>query len=303
MEKIISVKNLRKKYKNDVVVDSVSFELEKGAIMGLLGPNGAGKTTTLKMITNLCSKNMGNVIINGVSLDKDPKKALSKVGAALDTPSFYNELTAKENLFYIQQMHEDIEQNQINELIDFVGLSGQEEKKVKNYSLGMRQRLGLARAMIGNPDLIILDEPANGLDPQGMIQLYNLIKTLSRERKITFIVSSHLLHDMEELCTDVLILNKGKSVLQGKTLELKSESTDLLEIEVEEVDKFEALLAILQGVTIESRNGKRYILNFHASNIDRILRSIVSQDIHIKYIAVKQYSLLDLFLKITGGRK
>ena len=204
---------------NDVVVDSVSFELEKGTIMGLLGPNGAGKTTTLKMITNLSSKDMGSIIINGVSLEKEPKQALSRVGAALDTPSFYNELTAKENLFYIQQMHKNFDKNQINELIDFVGLTGQEEKKVKNYSLGMKQRLGLARAMIGNPELIILDEPANGLDPQGMIQLYNLIRTLSKERKITFIVSSHLLHDMEELCTDVLILNNGKSVLQGKTIE------------------------------------------------------------------------------------
>ncbi len=303
MEKIIEVKNLRKKYKNDVVVDSVSFELEKGTIMGLLGPNGAGKTTTLKMITNLSSKDMGSIIINGVSLEKEPKQALSRVGAALDTPSFYNELTAKENLFYIQQMHKNFDKNQINELIDFVGLTGQEEKKVKNYSLGMKQRLGLARAMIGNPELIILDEPANGLDPQGMIQLYNLIRTLSKERKITFIVSSHLLHDMEELCTDVLILNNGKSVLQGKTIELKSKSTDLVEIEVEETTKFEALLAALQGVTMESKYRKRYNINIHSFSIDQLLRRIISQDIHINYVAVKEYSLLDLFLKITGGQK
>ena len=167
----------------------------------------------------------------------------------------------------------------------------------------MKQRLGLARAMIGNPELIILDEPANGLDPQGMIQLYNLIRTLSKERKITFIVSSHLLHDMEELCTDVLILNNGKSVLQGKTIELKSKSTDLVEIEVEETTKFEALLAALQGVTMESKYRKRYNINIHSFSIDQLLRRIISQDIHINYVAVKEYSLLDLFLKITGGQK
>lgn len=303
MEKIIEVKNLSKRYKNDLVVDNVSFELEKGAIMGLLGPNGAGKTTTLKMITNLCSKSSGSIIINGVSLEQEPKRALSSVGAALDTPSFYNELTARENLFYIQQMHKNVDKNHLNELLDFVGLSGEEDKKVKNYSLGMKQRLGLARAMIGNPELIILDEPANGLDPQGMIQLYNLIKKLSKERKITFIVSSHLLHDMEELCTDVLILNKGKSVLQGNTIKLQSEVTGFVEIEVEEIDKFEKLITTLQGVTIENKYGKRYTVHIHTLNIDQLLRTIIGQNIHIQYISVQRYSLLDLFLKITGGQK
>lgn len=212
MEKIISVKNLRKAYKKsnrydyETAVENVCFELTPGSIMGLLGTNGAGKTTTLKMITNLCSKDNGKIVINNVSLDENPGLALSKVGAALDTPSFYQELTARENIECFAYLYENIPDGQVMELLDYVGLSSQAEKKVKKFSLGMKQRLALARAMLGQPKLIILDEPANGLDPQGQINLYRLICDMAKERNTTFIVSSHQLHDMEKFCTDILIL-------------------------------------------------------------------------------------------------
>lgn len=206
MEKIITVENLRKVYKKEIAVENVCFELMPGNIMGLLGTNGAGKTTTLKMITNLCSKDKGKIVIDDISLDSNPKLALSKVGAALDTPSFYQELTARENVECFAHLYKNIPNGQVMELLDYVGLSSQAEKKVKKFSLGMKQRLALARAMLGQPKLIILDEPANGLDPQGQINLYRLICDMAKERNTTFIVSSHQLHDMEKFCTDILIL-------------------------------------------------------------------------------------------------
>lgn len=189
MEKIISVHNLRKTYKKsgrsdyETAVENVCFELMPGDIMGLLGTNGAGKTTTLKMITNLCSKDKGEIVIDQVSLDADPGLALSKVGAALDSPSFYQELTARENIECFARLYKDIPDGQVTELLDYVGLGAQSEKKVKKFSLGMKQRLALARAMLGQPKLIILDEPANGLDPQGQINLYRLICDLAKEKK------------------------------------------------------------------------------------------------------------------------
>ena len=222
MEKIISVHNLRKTYKKsgrsdyETAVENVCFELMPGDIMGLLGTNGAGKTTTLKMITNLCSKDKGEIVIDQVSLDTDPGLALSKVGAALDSPSFYQELTARENIECFARLYKDIPSGQVTELLDYVGLGAQSEKKVKKFSLGMKQRLALARAMLGQPKLIILDEPANGLDPQGQINLYRLICDLAKEKNTTFIVSSHQLHDIEKFCTDILILDKGKVFCRGK---------------------------------------------------------------------------------------
>jgi len=230
MEKIISVQNLRKSYKKETAVENVCFELMPGNIMGLLGTNGAGKTTTLKMITNLCSKDKGEIVIDNVSLDSNPALALSKVGAALDTPSFYQELTARENIECFAQLYKNIPNGQVMELLDYVGLKNQADKKVKKFSLGMKQRLALARAMLGQPKLIILDEPANGLDPRGQIDLYRLICDMAKERKTTFIVSSHQLYDMEKFCTDILILDKGKSILQGKTKEILSHQTSLQEL-------------------------------------------------------------------------
>ncbi len=301
MEKVISVTNLRKQYKKEVAVENVSFELERGSIMGLLGPNGAGKTTTLKMITNLCFKDEGKVVIHGVSMDYNAKAALSKVGAALDTPSFYNELTAKENLECFAALHKASSEKQVMELLDLVGLKEVKEKKVKAFSLGMKQRLGLARAMLGEPELIILDEPANGLDPQGMVWLYRMIGRLARERKITFLVSSHLLHDMEALCTDVLILHKGKSILQGKTQDVLAEGADTVICTIQEVREFENMLLHLQGIRIVKKWDDCFTVRLEGMSLDAFIKKIVERNLHILSITKRQNTLQELFLKLTGG--
>ena len=301
MEKIITVQNLRKAYKKETAVENVSFELMPGNIMGLLGPNGAGKTTTLKMITNLCSKDKGKILIDDVSLDVDPGLALSKVGAALDTPSFYQELTARENIECFASLYKSIPDGQVMELLDYVGLSTQAEKKVKKFSLGMKQRLALARAMLGQPKLIILDEPANGLDPQGQIDLYRLICDMARDKKITFIVSSHQLHDMEEFCTDILILNKGKSILQGKTEEILSETTNIVDCILEETGAFLNVLSQFHGISLTSHKGNRFTVKLENVCLDEFIKKLVANNLHIHYISVRRNSLQDLFLKLTGG--
>ncbi|MBQ4523273.1 MAG: ABC transporter ATP-binding protein [Lachnospiraceae bacterium] len=301
MEKIMEVKNLRKEFKKEVAVENVCFDLTPGSIMGLLGTNGAGKTTTLKMITNLCSKDKGKIVINGVSLDANPGLALSKVGAALDSPSFYEELSAKENIEYFACLHKDSYSGQGMELLDYVGLLAQAEKKVKNFSLGMKQRLALARAMLGEPKLIILDEPANGLDPQGQISLYRMICDMAQDKKITFILSSHLLHDMEEFCTDILILDKGKSILQGKTEEILSETTNIVDCVLEETEVFENALPYFYGVSLKSRKGNQFTLKLENVNLDEFIKKIVESNLHISYLSMRKNSLQDLFFKLTGG--
>lgn len=301
MEKIITVQNLRKAYKKEIAVENVSFELMPGNIMGLLGPNGAGKTTTLKMITNLCSKDKGKILIDDVSLDVDPGLALSKVGAALDTPSFYQELTARENIECFASLYKSIPDGQVMELLDYVGLSTQAEKKVKKFSLGMKQRLALARAMLGQPKLIILDEPANGLDPQGQIDLYRLICDMARDKKTTFIVSSHQLHDMEEFCTDILILNKGKSILQGKTEEILSETTNIVDCILEETGAFLNVLSQFHGISLTSHKGNRFTVKLENMCLDEFIKKLVANNLHIHYISARRNSLQDLFLKLTGG--
>lgn len=301
MEKVIVVKNLKKQYGKEIAVEDVNFELDRGSIMGLLGPNGAGKTTTLKMITNLCLKDQGKVVIGGVSMDDNAKNALSKVGAALDIPSFYNELTAEENLECFANLHRESSKKQVMELLDYVGLTGQEKKKVKNFSLGMKQRLALARAMLGDPKLIILDEPANGLDPQGMLWLYNMIRNMAKERKITFIVSSHLLHDMEGLCTDVLILNRGKSILQGKTTEILSEVTDTVDCIIEETQEFESMLLHVSGIKMIRKQENNYTVRLESISFNEFIKKIVERNMHIISISLRRNTLQDLFLKLTGG--
>ncbi|MDE7424066.1 MAG: ABC transporter ATP-binding protein [Lachnospiraceae bacterium] len=303
MEKIITVENLRKVYKKETAVENVCFELMPGNIMGLLGTNGAGKTTTLKMITNLCSKDKGKIVIDDISLDSNPGLALSKVGAALDTPSFYQELTARENIECFAHLYKNIPNGQVMELLDYVGLSTQAEKKVKKFSLGMKQRLALARAMLGQPKLIILDEPANGLDPQGQINLYRLICDMAKDKKTTFIVSSHQLHDMEKFCTDILILNKGKSILQGKTDEILSETTNIVDCILEETEVACNVLSHFQGISLTSHKGNQFTVKLESICLDEFIKKLIENNLHICYLSMRKNSLQDLFLKLTGGVK
>lgn len=203
MYPVLEIKNLSKKFNNITAVNRVNLQLEKGDTFGFLGPNGAGKTTTIRMILGLVHSDGGEIYINGIDTRKNFKKAIEKVAAIVETPRFYPYLSAYKNLELIANLHGDIPASRIYELLELVGLKDRSKSKVKTFSLGMKQRLGIARALINDPDFVILDEPTNGLDPQGIREVRDLIRFLNAEKNITFFISTHILSEVKQICNKV----------------------------------------------------------------------------------------------------
>lgn len=219
MENILVAKNLSKKFKNSNVVENLSISVKEGDIYGFLGPNGAGKSTTIKMMLGLVTPSEGTTYINGYDVNTEREEAIKYVGAMVEAPSFYGYMTGFKNLkLYANLLDKD--DKRINEVLDIVGLTKAANKKVDKYSLGMKQRLAIARAFLNNPKIVILDEPTNGLDPQGVIEIRNLIKKLSVENHVTFLVCSHILSEIQNICNRISIINNGKLVVEGNTQEL-----------------------------------------------------------------------------------
>jgi ABC-type multidrug transport system, ATPase component len=228
---VLELKGLTKQIKQKTIVNNLSFSLQQGDIYGFLGPNGSGKTTTLRMITRLVFPTSGEIYINGHSVDRDYRKALSVVGSIIENPAFYLDLTAKQNVKLSAELSDTkVGSSRVDEVLEIVGLSDVKNDKVKTFSLGMKQRLGLANALLCRPAIIILDEPTNGVDPAGLREMKELIKRLSQQENITFLISSHMLREMQDLCNRVTILQKGKLVETGLVHELlKDYGADNLE--------------------------------------------------------------------------
>ena len=209
MSNVLHISGLNKSYNGRKVVDNISFDVDKGDVVGLIGPNGAGKSTTMKMIMKLISKDSGEIELGA------GKNFVEKVGFATESSAFYEYLSGFDNLMLIAKLYDDVPEEKVRDIIKFVGLSDHIEKKVKTYSTGMRQRLGLARALLNNPELLILDEPTNGLDPYGMKDIYEILEKLAREDGVAILISSHLLHDIEKICNKVVMINEGKLLFSG----------------------------------------------------------------------------------------
>ena len=206
---VLHISGLNKSYSGRKVVDNISLDVDKGDIVGLIGPNGAGKSTTMKMIMKLISKDSGEIELGA------GKNFVEKVGFATESSAFYEYLSGFDNLMLIAKLYDDVPEKKVRDIIEFVGLTDHIEKKVKTYSTGMRQRLGLARALLNNPELLILDEPTNGLDPYGMKDIYEILEKLAREDEVAILISSHLLHDIEKICNKVVMINEGKLLFSG----------------------------------------------------------------------------------------
>lgn len=218
---VLELKGLTKKIRHKTLVNGLSFSLNQGDIYGFLGPNGSGKTTTLRMITHLIFPTSGDIFIHGHSVTRDYRRALSVVGSIIENPSFYLNLTAIQNLKLSASLADTpVGSSRINEVLEIVGLADAKQDKVKTYSLGMKQRLGLANALLCHPAIIILDEPTNGVDPAGLREMKALIKRLAQQEHITFLISSHMLREMQDLCNKVTIIQKGKLVETGRVHEL-----------------------------------------------------------------------------------
>lgn len=217
MDNILTVNNLTKEYKGKHAIHDISFNIKKGEVLGLVGPNGAGKTTLMKIIVNIIRKYKGKVAFSNSHTGK------RRIGCIIENPCFYPNLSGFDNLRYFAEFSGGYNQNEVNEIIQMLGIDGFINKKVKNYSLGMKQRLGIAQALLNSPELLILDEPTNGLDPEGVVEIRNIIKEIVKTRQISVLISSHILSEIEIICDRVLFLKNGKSV---RMIDLKQEYTN-----------------------------------------------------------------------------
>lgn len=237
METVIEIKNLSKVYKNGRGIRDINLDIHKGDIFGFLGPNGAGKTTAMKIMTGLVKPDSGDVKILGHSILDDFEKAMGKVGCIIETAESYPYLTAFENLKQFSRYYKDVDDKRIEEVLELTGLLEYKNEKPRKFSLGMKQRLGISAAILSRPEVVILDEPLNGLDVEGMIDIRNIIKDLAEKEKTTFFISSHLIHDVELTCTHVGLLYNGKMLNVDTTKNILNNYVSLENYFISEVER------------------------------------------------------------------
>ena len=304
MNEIIVISEITKIYGQKRVVDNISFSIKSGEILGLIGKNGAGKTTIMKIIMRIIQKNNGKVIIGGYDIDTNPKMALSRIGCSIETPNHFNYLTGYENLWLSANLMENVNKTQINEMLTMVGLIQKANEKVKTYSMGMKQRLAIARALLGEPKIIILDEPVNGLDPQGMQEIYTMIKQYANDKKISFLISSHLLHDMEGICDRIVVIDEGKSVYEGSMSDILKESGKSVKVFCADSQDVNALKIVLQkyyGLTITDISTDSINIKLRTISFTELNRIVVNSNINITNIVQNSGKLEDLFFNLTGS--
>lgn len=297
-EVILSVKNLSKSFGKRKAVDSLSFEIREGEIFGFLGPNGAGKSTAIRAMLSLIKPDDGDIEIFNKSVRKYHNSALRGVGALVERPDFYEYLSAYKNLSILAIM-DKVPKNRIVEVLEIVGLANRGEDKVKAYSQGMKQRLGIAQALLSNPRLLILDEPTNGLDPRGMKEVRELIQKLAQEG-ITILLSSHLLHEVEQVCTTMAIINLGKLIKIGSVHDLLNEAdTFITEIKAKPIIKARKILKDSKFISLVEENNGVFKIKIANKDIGQLTRDLVKAGIDVSAI-IPRTSLEDYFLSLTG---
>jgi ABC-2 type transport system ATP-binding protein len=299
-EKIIEIKNLSKSFKELKAVDNLSLNVFKGDVFGFLGPNGAGKSTTIRMLLSLINPTGGEIKIFNKPLKGKRIEILKKIGAIVEKPDFYSYLSAYKNLEILGKLSEtDVSRKRIMQLLELVGLEKRFKSKVKTFSHGMKQRLGIAQALLHDPDLIILDEPTTGLDPQGMKEIRDLIITLSKEKQKTIFLSSHILHEVELVANRMVIINKGSAKIEGKVEDLLNAGN--LDVTFE-VDNIELAKSLIQDKTwinkLNSVTKSKMIFTLNQNEIADLNKYLVENKIMVSEISPKR-SLEEYFLQIT----
>ena len=295
---IIEAKNLTKSFGLRKAVNNLNLEIPNGSVFGFLGPNGSGKSTTIRMMTALISPDVGEVFINGQSIQKNGSKALSNVGALIERADFHKHLSAKTNLKMLARM-DGTNFSNIQKVLDRTGLGSRANDKVKTYSQGMKQRLGIAQALMGNPKLLILDEPTNGLDPEGMKEIRDLVGELSSEG-ITIFISSHLLDEVQKICSHVAMISLGELIISGKMEDLLRNSEMLMtEIHVDQTEKSIKLLSNFKWIhRCDEKNGILRV-SIAPNKIAELVNILVQNKILVSAIIPKT-SLEDLYLSKIG---
>ncbi len=295
---ILKTENLSKRYGNRWAVSGLDLEVPRGQVYGFLGPNGAGKTTSIRMMLGLIAPTSGKAEINGININSNPINALSHVGAMVETPAFYGYLTGRENLQLLGRISGGIDNKRVDEVLSLVGLFERGGDRVKGYSQGMRQRLGLGQALLAKPAVIVLDEPTNGLDPSGMLEVRRLIKDLAAKEGITVFISSHLLHEVQAICGRVAIINEGKLVAEGLVEELLK--SELIKLDIKVSDKNRAMDVLREYDPKPSGGNGDITLNMESDRIPEVNRLLVESGVDVFALVPREESLEKFFLELTG---
>jgi ABC-2 type transport system ATP-binding protein len=293
MTKVLECYNLSKKIKDKTIIDNVTFDVKKGEIVGFIGPNGAGKTTIIKMILGLSKIDKGFVLINNYSIDEYYKDAIRNVGAIIESPDLYSYLTGYQNLSLLARIYK-LSAKDIDNVVSLVGLNDSIYNKVSTYSLGMRQRLGIGAALIHNPELIILDEPLNGLDPKGIKDIRELLIKLAREEGKAILISSHILSELETFCNKICLLKNGKLVYSDKVIKNNYKEGKYLF----RVSNSNLVKKINNQIEIKDENN--FTITLTLEEIPNLIKKIVNNNIDIYEVKEEKESLEDIYFKKAG---
>lgn len=302
-ELVLDVKNISKKRGKTPILKDVNFSIRKGEICGFVGRNGAGKTTLMKIITSMLFPDEGKIIICGKNLKTEREEALENIGAVVETPEMYGYLTGRQNLNYMASMLKDVTEDDIEEAIRYSNLGDKIDEKVKKYSLGMKQRLGLAQALIGDISLLILDEPTNGLDPLGVVELENNINTLVKEKGVSVFISSHILSEIENICTKVVFIDNGKIInIQKMDEEPQVNNIKNMFIKTDLPEKAAESVKSIPDIELSKveKNGVSVLVNTDIYDITKILVTLHNEGVNVEGFSEVKEKLEDKFIKIMG---
>ncbi len=295
---VLQTEALTRRYSRRLVVDRLSLSVEKGDTFGFLGQNGAGKSTTIRMMLGLVRPTSGRVMVLGHDMSRQPRRALRRVGAIIEAPAFYENFSGRQNLRMLAAMSGGAGRKRIEEVLDIVGLRERADDPVRVYSHGMRQRLGIAQALLPNPEFVILDEPTDGLDPQGLAETRALIKRLREELGLTIMLSSHLLHEVEQICNRVAIIDAGRLLFQGAVDDLIA-GQNWINLRVDRLTEAFALLEKEPGLSVSLNGDQALHLKIDEAEIPRVNALLVSQGFRVMEISPQRESLEDVFLRLT----
>ncbi len=299
---VLEIKNVSKYFGSKKVLDNINLEVNSGEIYGFLGPNGAGKTTTIKMILGLLYIDEGEITINGYSVKKQFEKAMTYIGGIVENPDLYGYMSGWDNLKLYARIRK-VGNQRIQEVVKLVGLEKRIKEKVSKYSLGMKQRLGLALTLLHSPKVLILDEPTNGLDPAGIKELREILKQISRKDGVAVFVSSHLLSEMELMCDKVAVIENGKIVKIENLKEEPEENKDHISDYILEVDDIQKVLKLLEEKNLDSKAKDGYINieNINKQDIPSLVKTLVEDNVKIYSVTEKTKTLEDVFFDVTEG--
>ncbi|KGR81003.1 MULTISPECIES: ABC transporter ATP-binding protein [Lysinibacillus] len=295
-EPIVQLQNLSKTIRGKQLIQQLNIDLYPGQITGFLGPNGAGKTTTIRMMTGLMHPTEGNVIIDGLSLKEHYEEAISKVGVIVENPEMYKFMSGYKNLLHFARMHKNVTKERIQEVIQQVGLENRIHEKVSTYSLGMRQRLGLAQALLHRPKFLILDEPTNGLDPAGIREFRMYLRKIASEEGVSVFVSSHLLSEIELMCDRVAVIQNGQLI---DLRDIHNESSSFYYVEAQPKEQVSAYLEQHDFTFVAENQG--YVVEMKKEDVPAMTTQLVQAGIQLFAVQPHQKTLEDQFLEMTGG--